>query len=307
MNPNDKIILAGGSGFLGRALASALTARGCSVVILTRTLRPRADGAITELQWDGKSPGPWAAALDGAAAVVNLTGRSVNCRYTPANRREIVESRVDSIRALAAAIAQCKTRPKVWVQASSLAIYGNAGDRWCDETAPPGDDFPSETCRLWEQAFDSITLPATRKVVIRISFALGPDGGALRTLATITRLFLGGAVGSGRQYISWIHNTDLVRMFEWAIERDDIAGPFNATGPNPVTNTQFMRELRRALGRPWSPPVPAWLARIGAWAMGTEASLALTGRRGVPRRFTELGFQFQFPGLRPAIESLFRT
>jgi uncharacterized protein (TIGR01777 family) len=305
MTNNKTIVLAGGSGFLGRALASELVERGYDIVILTRSRRPLTERGIVGIHWDGRSVDKWARHLDGAAAVVNLTGRSVNCRYTAPNRREIVESRIESVRALRAAFMQCENPPKVWVQAGSLAIYGDAGIRWCDETAPAGRGFPTETCLLWEEAFNSIALPATRKVVLRISFGLGRGGGALQTLTALTRCFLGGTVGSGEQIISWIHIADLTRMFLWAIERGDIAGTYNATGPEPVTNAYFMRELRRVLRRPWSPPVPAWLARIGAFLIRTEASLALTGRRGKPDRFCEQGFQFQFPELGPALDDLF--
>ncbi len=298
-----KIILAGGSGFLGSALAQALAERDHAVTILTRSPRRRGDG-IGEIQWDGKNVGEWVKAVDGVEAMVNLTGRSVNCRYTAENRREIVESRTDSVRALAEAVGRCEAPPRVWVQASSLAIYGETGERWCDETAPRGSGFPADVCAAWEGAFDAVTVPAMRKATMRIGFALGRDGGALGTLAGLTRLFLGGSVGSGRQYISWIHNADLARMFEWAIEREEVSGAYNVTGPNPVTNAEFMRELRRVLGRPWSPPVPAWAVGIGAWAMGTEASLALEGRRCAPKRFAGQGFEFQFPELGPALEDL---
>jgi uncharacterized protein (TIGR01777 family) len=305
MKNKSNIVLAGGSGFLGKALAAALVGRGYPVAILSRSPRQRRTEGITEVLWDGKSAGKWMQFIDGAEAVVNLTGKSVNCRYTPASRREIIESRTGSVRALAAAIEQCAVPPKAWVQASSLAIYGDTGDRWCDEYAPHAGDFPAETCKLWEQAFDSVPLQATRKVILRISFALGRDEGALGTLAGLARWFLGGAVGTGRQYISWIHIADLTRMFLAAIEEGDVAGVFNASTANPVTNAEFMRQLRHVLKRPWSPPVPAWVARIGAWAMRTEASLALTGRRAAPRRFRERGFEFQFPELRPALDDLY--
>ena len=148
-------------------------------------------------------------------------------------------------------------------------------------------------------------MPGMRKSILRIGFALGPDGGALEMLARLTRFFLGGTVGSGRQFTSWIHIADLNRMFLAAIERDDISGVFNATAPNPVTNAEFMREMRRALHRPWSPPVPALVAHIGSWLMRTEASLALGGRRCTPKHFLERGFEFEFPELRGALEDLF--
>lgn len=299
---NPRIVLAGGSGFLGHSLAHELMARGYEVIVLTRS---PAAGPIKQARWDGKTIGDWASYLDGARAVVNLTGKSVNCRYTPENRREINESRVDSVKAVDEAISKCRQPPKVLVQAASLAIYGDAGDRLCDETAQPGEGFPVETCLLWEKAFNAAHTPATRRVLLRISFALGPDGGALQTLTKLTKAFLGGTVGSGRQYISWIHLADLNRMFLWAIEREDIEGVFNATGPNPVTNAEFMREMRRALHRPWSPPAPVWAVKIGSFLMGTEACLALTGRRGIPRRFLEKRFTFDFPELRPALAEVF--
>jgi len=297
---SKRVILAGGSGFLGQSLAGALDAKGYEVIVLTR--RPdQASGSRKQAGWDGKSAGEWASLLEGAEAVVNLTGKSVNCRYTPENRTEIIESRVDSVNVLGEAISRCSIPPKAWVQAGSLAIYGDAGDKICDETAEPGEGFPVETCLLWEQAFNAAHTPRTRKVFLRIGFALGPDGGALDTLSKLARLFLGGTVGSGRQYISWLHNHDLNQIFIAGIERSEIDGVFNATGPNPATNAEFMRELRNALGRPWSPPAPAFAVRIGAALMGTEGELALTGRRCVPRRLLENGFEFKYSALDEAL------
>jgi uncharacterized protein (TIGR01777 family) len=301
--PSRQIVVAGGSGFLGRSLASALVEASYRVTILTRSPKT-SSGAIRELKWDGKSLGDWANCLEGATAVVNLTGRSVNCRYTPENRGEIVESRVDSVRTLGEAIRRCKQPPKVLVQASSLAIYGDAGDRWCDEAAPAGRGFPAETCFVWEKALRDSSMPGLRKVVLRIGFVLRRDGGALKTLINLTRWGLGGRVGNGRQYISWIHHRDMNRMFLAAIEDSSMEGIYNATGPNPVTNAGFMRELRAALHRPWSPPTPAWATHIGAALMGTEACLALTGRRCLPKRFQQRGFKFEFTDLAPALRDV---
>ena len=299
-----RIILAGGSGFLGQSLGQALLAQGDEVIVLGRGKSKVSDGMRHE-QWDGQTLGDWASLLDGAKAVVNLTGRSVNCRHTPDNKRQIMDSRVNSVRVLGDAISQCAQPPEAFVQSSSLAIYGDPGDRWCDEEAPQARGFSEEVCKRWEAAFADVQKPGMRKLVFRIGIALAADQGALPVLARLTRWFLGGKVSHGRQYISWIHIDDLVRMFVYAIERPDLSGIFNATGPNPVTNAEFMRELRRTLHRPWSPPVPAWATQIGARLMGTEASLALTGRRGVPRRFLEHGFQFQFPTLREALANLY--
>lgn len=300
-----RVVLAGGSGFLGQALAKTLLGRGYEVVILSRGTQ-REGTEIRQLHWDGKALGDWWQAVDGAKAIVNLTGRSVNCRHTPEHRREIMESRVNSVRVLGEAVARCSHPPEVWVQASSLAIYGDPGDRWCDEDAPPAEGFSQEVCKRWEGEFETVGAAGMRKVVMRIGIVLDRDDGALPVLGRLTRLFLGGRVGNGRQYVSWIHLTDLIRMFVEAIERPEISGVFNITGPNPVTNADFMRQLRSALHRPWSPPVPAWATQIGAFFMRTEPSLALTGRRCRPRRFLESGFQFEFPELRGALNDLYR-
>ena len=300
----QRIILAGGSGFLGRSLAPFLLARNYDVVVLGRGA-PRNEGAVEHLQWDGETLGPWAAALDGARAVVNLTGRNVNCRHTPANRREIMDSRINSVRVLGEAVARCSTPPEAFVQAGGVAIYGNPGERWCDEDAPLGDGFLAEVSKRWEHAFREIAAPATRKSILRIGVVLGRGGGALELLARLTRSFLGGHVGTGRQFMSWIHVADLERMFLHCIDNHEASAAYNATAPEPVTNAEFMRELRRVLHRPWSPPAPAPLARIGAWLMGSDGSLALSGQRCTPRRFIQQGFAFRFPTLPEALRDLY--
>ncbi len=298
------VVLAGGSGFIGRALAEELVHRDYAVTILSRT-PPAGGGRINHLPWDGVNPGDWATSLEGATAVVNLAGRSVNCLSTPENHREILSSRLDSVRAIDAAVARCARPPGVLVQAGAVGIYGDAGDRVCDENTPPGNDFAADVCRQWEAAFAEAQTPGVRRVVLRVGFALGRSGGALQPLAALARSFLGGTVGNGRQYISWVHMTDLTEMFIAAIERREIAGTYNATAPVPATNAEFMRELRRATGRPWSPPVPAFMVRLGArWLMRTDADLALGGRRAVPRRFLEQDFQFRFNELRAALHDL---
>jgi uncharacterized protein (TIGR01777 family) len=299
-----RLVLAGGSGFLGQCLARDFLAAGGEVDVLTRS--PGANILGRAVAWDGSTAGDWARVLEGATAVVNFTGKSVNCRYTGSNRRAILESRLRPVEALGRALMECKNPPPTWVQAASLAIYGNPGERVCDETAPPGSGFSVEVCRRWEEAFNSQEVGSTRKVLLRIGFVLGAGGGALEPLARLARLGLGGPAGSGRQYISWLHVADLNRMIGWAIDSRDAIGTYNSTGPNPVTNREFMGALRRAVGRPWSPPVPAWMVGIGAWAMQTEPELILTGRRCVPRRLAEQGFDFKHPTLDAALAGILR-
>jgi uncharacterized protein (TIGR01777 family) len=303
---SNKIIIAGGSGFIGRALARAIIAGGGDAVILTRS--PRSVRAGRGAYWDGRTLGEWTRELDGAAAVINLAGKNVNCRYTKRNLAEIDQSRVDAVTVMGQALAACANPPAVLIQASTTAIYGDAGDRWCDEVAPPGAGIPPATATQWEDAFArSATPPTIRRVLLRISFALGGDGGVLGMLAALARAFLGGRVGSGRQYISWIHIDDLVAVVLRAIEDPTMSGTYNVATPSPVTNAEFMRELRRALHRPWSPPTPAWAVRVGAFLMRTEPVLALTGRRVMPRRLIDAGFTFRYPTLPEALAAIYSS
>jgi hypothetical protein len=255
--------------------------------------------------WDGKNIGDWIQSLDDAEAVVNLAGRSIQCRYTPENLRELTASRVDSVLAIAAALERVKNPPRVWVQAGAVGYYGDSNGHLCDERSPAGNDALAGICRPWEAAFNSVAAPKTRRALLRIGFVLGKNGGALPVLAGLAKWFLGGTAGGGGQFISWIHVRDLTRMFIEVIECDELAGTFNAVGPDPVTNREFMRELRRALHRPWSPPAPEWAVKLGSRLMGVEPSLALTGCRCAPKRFVETGFSFQFPELGGALKNLF--
>jgi len=323
---SGRIVIAGGSGFLGRTLCRALLSGGYEVTILTRSA-PAEEPRVRHVPWDGATVGDWAGQLEGAKAVVNLAGRSVNCRQTAENRRQILESRVNSAGAIAQAIARCAEPPEALVQASAVGIYGNAGDRICDENAPVGEGFMADLCRQWEAAASAVGLPRTRRCILRIGLVLGRGGGALPVLMKLARWFLGGRAGSGRQYVSWIHVADLVRMVEWCIGSAEckvlsaepqppglsaqnsalsapavLRGVFNAVAPTSITNDEFMRELRRAVHRPWSPPAPSWAVRLGAWVMGTNGELALGGQRCVPGRFLEAGFEFRFPEVRGAVE-----
>jgi uncharacterized protein (TIGR01777 family) len=299
-----RIVLAGGSGFIGQSLSPFLVSKNYEIVVLTRGKSDH-HGSIREAHWDGKTLGEWTQFVNGALGLVNLTGRSINTRHTPEHRREIVDSRVDSVHILGEAIGRCVQPPKVLVQLAGVGIYGDKADRICDETTAPGDDFVSEVCRKWEAAFDSIASPHSRKVLLRLGVVLGRNGGFLHVLSRLTRWFLGGHVGEGRQYISWIHIADLSRMILQAIAEEELIGVFNAAAPNPATNAELMRELRRALHRPWSPPVPEFAARIASWLLGTEASLALVSQRCVPKRFLEKNFEFEFSNLRQALANIY--
>jgi uncharacterized protein (TIGR01777 family) len=299
-----RIILAGGSGFIGTSIAPFLHQRDYELVVLTRAPSHQ-EGAIRHVQWNGRTLGDWAEVLEDSLALVNLTGKSINCRHTRENRRQIIESRVNSVRILGEAIVRCAQPPKVFVQAAGVGIYGDKGKRWCDETAAHGHDFVTEVCEQGEAAFEKIDSPHTRKSLLRLGVVLGPGGGFLRVLARLTKAFLGGHVGDGQQFISWIHIADLRHIILAAIEREDLTGTFNTTSPNPVTNAELMRELRHALHRPWSPPVPKFAARIGSWLIGTEADLAFVSQRCTPKRLLERGFNFQFPQLRAALAEIY--
>lgn len=301
--PTGRVIIAGGSGFLGQSLAAALPASVSDIVILTRG-RPRRDGRIRYVTWDAKTIGPWATELDGATAIVNVVGRTVDCRKTPANKKVILESRVDSVRVLAAAVRRCERPPGVWVQAATAHIYGDTGDEVLDESSPIGAGFAPDVGVAWEVALTEADLGDCRRVILRISFVLGRHGGPLKTLARLARLGLGGTIGNGRHYMSWLHEDDLNAIIIRAIGDDSMRGAYIATSPGPMTNREFMAALRRAVRRPWSPPAPAPLVRIGAWLMRTDPELALLGRRLMPSRLLSEGFEFRHPELTESLESL---
>lgn len=299
-----RIVLAGGSGFIGQALARELIARNYEVVVLTRSPRARTDG-VMEVEWDGEHIGEWIKFLEGAEAVVNLAGKNINCPHTPENVSQLMASRVNSVKAIGAALLHVTQPPRVWVQAGAVGFYGDSGDTRCTEISPNGTGNLAKICHAWESAFNSIKPTRTRPVLLRIGFVLGRDGGALPVLSKLAKWFLGGAVGNGRQYISWIHIADLTRMFLAAIERDDLSGTFNATAPEPERNHEFMRHLRGVLHRPWSPPAPVWAVKLGSRLMKSEPSLALISCRAVPRRFMQAGFQFRFFDLRAALKDFY--
>jgi uncharacterized protein len=302
---HQKIIIAGGSGFIGRALSAALLARGDAVTVLSRSERlPSGFPAGAQaVQWDGRTVGSWARVLDGADALVNLAGRSVNTRFTPEARREVLSSRVDAITALREALRQTPHPPSVWVNAGGKDIYGDTGEKRCDENTPPAPGLLTDVCVAWESAFVSAVPSSVRGVLLRIGVVLG-DEGALPVLTQLTRAFLGGAIGSGRQYLSWIHIADMTAMQLWAVDNARADGVYNATAPEPVTNSVFMAEMRHVLKRPWCPPAPGFMVQALAPLINTEAGLLLEGNRVMPTRAVAEGFTFRFSQLRSALSDL---
>jgi uncharacterized protein (TIGR01777 family) len=301
-----RIVIAGGSGFLGRNLARHLTASGHAVTVLSRHA-PAIDPSWSHRPWDGRELGPWVSALEGATAVVNLAGRTVDCIKTPDHRDEILRSRVEATRVLGRACREVAAPPPVWVQMSTAHIYGDPPEVWCDEDSAFGTGLAPQVGEAWEETFAHALLPGTRGVVLRTSFVLGRHGGALPQLARLARWGLGGKVASGRQGISWIHERDMNRLFERAVDDGAMRGAYLATAPQPVSNAVFMRELRRVLSMPIGVPAPALLVRFGArFVLRTDPELALYGRFCASRRLRELGFEFLQPDLPSALRDLYR-
>jgi uncharacterized protein (TIGR01777 family) len=300
-----KIVIPGGAGQVGTLLRRAFLRDGHEVVIVSRD--PKRGVPWRELGWDGRTlDDAWAREIDGCDVVVNLAGRSVNCRYTPANRREILESRVRSTQVVGEAIARAARPPRVWRQASTATIYAHRYDASNDEaTGLIGGDEPGvprtwhfsiDVARAWEQALDEAATPRTRKVALRSAMIMSPDkGGIFDTLYTLVRRGLGGRAGSGRQFVSWIHHEDFTQAVRWLIAHEDVRGAVNVASPNPLPNADFMRALREAAGMPIGLPATAWMLDLGALFMRTETELILKSRRVVPGRLLAHGFTFRFP------------
>ncbi len=305
---SGRIVIAGGSGFLGISLAKHFAACGAPVIVLSRTA-PKIAGPWQHVAWNARTLGDWKRELDGAAVLVNLVGRTVDCIKTPDHQDEILRSRVEATRVLGQAIRQVDAPPPVWVQMSTAHIYGDPPNVVCTEDSPFGMGFAPFVGRAWEEAFQTSALPNQRKVILRTSFVIGRDigagGGALARLRTLVRFGLGGRVGSGTQGMSWIHQTDINRLFERALTDANMEGAFIATAPNPVSQRIFMRELRKTMGMPIGVPAFGWMVRIGApLLMRTDPELALYGRYLVSERLREMGFEFRFPELPSALADL---
>ena len=307
-HPAGRIVIAGGSGFLGISLAKHLSGSGADVVILSRSA-PKVTGAWRHVPWDARTLGDWKSELDGAAGMVNLVGRSVDCIKTPDHRDEIIRSRVEATRVLGQAMRAVGSPPPVWVQMGTAHIYGDPPSLVCDEDSPFGAGFAPMVGRAWEEAFLAAVLPSQRQVILRTSFVIGRDAGAgsgaMARLKPLVRLGLGGKVGVGTQGMSWIHEADMNRLFERALTDPAMEGPFIATAPNPVSQRDFMRGMRRAMRMPVGLPAFGWMVRLAApLLMRTDPELALYGRYVVSRRLREMEFEFRFPELKDALAEL---
>jgi len=305
MTRGGKVVIAGGTGFLGLSLARHLAGLGREVVLLARH-EPRVAGPWRFARWDARTVGDWAVHLDGSSALVNLAGRSVDCVKTPDHCDEILRSRVESTLVLGRALREVPAPPPVWVQMATAHRYGDPPVAVCDEDSGFGFGLAPFVGAAWEEAHTRALPAGMRSVVLRTSFVLGRGGGALGRLARLARLGLGGTVGTGRQGISWIHELDMNRLFVRAMTDERMSGAYIATAPNPVSNAEFMRELRGALRVPFGLPAASWMVRLAAPVLRTDPELALYGRYCVSRRLREEGFEFRFPDVRSALRDLYR-
>jgi uncharacterized protein len=307
-----KIIIPGGTGQVGTVLARAFDADGHDVVVLSRNPHKTPWRVV---QWNARDIGPWTDELEDADVLINLAGRSVNCRYTEANKKAILSSRVESTRVIGRAIAAARNPPQVWLQASTATIYSHRYDLPNDDitgviggserNVPDTWRFSIDVALAWEAAADETPLPQTRSVKLRSAMVMSPDrGGIFDTLRTLVNRGLGGTAGTGRQYISWIHERDFVNAIYWLIEHDDLSGPINVAAPNPLPNREFMKTLRKACGMAVGLPANKMMLEIGAVFLRTETELVLKSRRVVPKLLTDSGFRFEFLDWREAARHL---
>lgn len=306
-----KIVVPGGTGQIGRVLVEALRRRGDEVVVLSRGAT-RESGVVA---WDGRMLGAWASEVDGAHAVINLAGRSVNCRYNKANLTEMLASRIDSTRAVAQAIEAATRPPRVWLQASTATIYAHRFDAPNDEATgiiggnepdvPGYWRFSIEIAEAWERELAAANTPRTRKVAMRMGIVMAPDrDGTFGILHRLTRLGLGGPIAGGAQYMSWIHDRDLARAVLWLLDREDVDGAVNLAAPEPLPQREFMRDLRAAAGVPIGLGATRWMIEIAAALQRTDTELLLKSRRVVPARLLDAGFRFDFPAWPAAVRDL---
>jgi uncharacterized protein (TIGR01777 family) len=297
------VIIPGGSGQVGTVLAHGFQQRGVEVVVLSRSQTNALPWRV--VRWDGETLGEWATEVEGADAIINLAGQSVNCRYTAENRRVIIDSRVKSTRIVGQAIAQANNPPHVWLQASTATLYAHRYDAPNDEAtgivggsepnAPDTWSFSIDVVKKWERELNAAATPNTRKVLMRSAIVMSPSqGGPFDMLLRLVRFGLGGRFGDGKEYVSWIHDQDLVRTVDWLIHHEELAGPVNLAAPNPLPNSEFMQTLRKAWGIPFGLPATEWMLELGAFVLRSETELMLNSRRVIPTRLLQSGFTFQF-------------
>ncbi len=306
MKPINKIVLAGGTGQIGKALAEFYKNKAQEIIILSRTAKPD-KGNTKTIVWDGATQGTWTKALEGADMLINLTGKNVNCRYNEQNTTEIIASRVHSVNALGAAISGCKNPPKLWVQLASATIYRHAEDRTMDEfDGELGFGFSEQVCRQWEQTYNEAIAKCsgTRNIVLRTSLVLSKNEGVFPRLKNMAKWGLGGRQGNGRQWVSWIHEDDVTGIIDWLLNNPNLNGVFNCTAPNPIKNTEFMALFRKALRVKFGLPAPNWMMELGALLIGTETELVLKSRWVLPTHALKEGYQFKYPTLESALKNL---
>jgi uncharacterized protein (TIGR01777 family) len=292
----EKIVLVGGSGYFGQAIIRHLKDQ-YHFVVLTRRAIPSVHPNVETLQWNPADPaGKWVEALEGAKAIINLSGESVNGRPTSAHRQRVLQSRIETTKAIGEALKRVKQLPEVWMNASAIALYPYTQTQdWDEETSLRNHDFMGTVCQRWEKAFDESRPAGMRGITMRISLILGEDGGVLPRLNALTKLGLGGKQGSGEQYISWIHEIDACRAVEFFLEHTETAGAYNLCSPEPLPNAIFMQQLRKRHGVWLGLPTPAFAMRIGGWLIGTDADLVLNSQRVVSKRLPQAGFHYCYP------------
>lgn len=300
----NKIVLAGGNGYLGKVLAEYYKPLAQNVIILSRKAAADHENCKT-IVWDGRTEGDWADNLNDADLLINLCGKNVNCRYTEKNKAEIINSRIIPTKLLGAAVEDLETPPKLWINVTSATIYRHAEDQPQDEdTGEIGYGFSIDVCRKWEDTFLEINTQRTRKVALRMGIVLGHADGAFPRLLNLVKCGLGGKQGDGQQYVSWVHEQDVAKSTEWLLQHDDLNGIINCTSPEPLKNSDLMRSLRNAYGIPIGLPSPAWLLEIGAIVIGTETELILKSRWVLPKRLLESGYTFLFPKAEHAVKDI---
>ncbi|RCH55509.1 TIGR01777 family protein [Mucilaginibacter hurinus] len=298
----NKIILAGGSGYLGKVLAQHFSKLANEVIIFTRSPKP-AIGNINMIAWDGATIGQWAQHLEDSDVLINLTGKSVNCRYDEKNKAEIFSSRLKATWILGEALKQTNNPPGVWMNAASATIYRHAEDRPQDEfNGDIGEGFSIEVCKRWERAFAEQNIPGIRKIILRITVVLGSNGGVMHYYSNLAKYGLGGIQGNGNQYFSWVHEEDLVGSVQFLLDNPQLDGVFNIASPHPVQNHELMYTIRKAVGMPIGLPATKWMLEIGTLLLQTETELILKSRWVLPTRLLNEGYRFSVPYIHKAIQ-----